>query len=264
MVILSTIRHFKMKSFQKNSYLIYCFVIAFMIMPWNVNAQAKPAEINNQVQAWVSINSTLRLYKKWGVIADLHMRRTDFLADPSFYFVRAGVNYWIKDNLTISLTYGHMWAAPAKSGWKHYPEENRIAEQIQLSLKIGKVGLVNRLRNEQRWLQKIASDTFVHQYKFTNRVRYLLSINIPVFKNPQYPLLSISDELLVQFGKEIVYNTFDQNRLFLGIKQPISKFLSFDFGYMLVYQKKASGYQYDMNNTLRLFFYYTPDCRKKR
>ncbi|HAT80442.1 MAG TPA: hypothetical protein DCS17_03280, partial [Flavobacterium sp.] len=51
------------------------------------------------------------------------------------------------------------------------------------------------------------------------------------------------------------YNTFDQNRFFVGIKQSINSNLSFDFGYMNVYQQKSNGYQYDMNHTLRLFFY---------
>jgi hypothetical protein len=72
----------------------------------------------------------------------------------------------------------------------------------------------------------------------------------------------ISNELLVHFGKPVVYNTFDQNRLFLGIRQQISKPLSFDIGYMNVYQQKFTGYQYDVNHTFRLFFYYTPDLRK--
>jgi long-subunit fatty acid transport protein len=56
-----------------------------------------------------------------------------------------------------------------------------------------------------------------------------------------------------------VYNTFDQNRLFLGIKQKISKTLSFDAGYMYLFQQKESGYQYNANKTYRLFFYYTPN-----
>jgi len=67
--------------------------------------------------------------------------------------------------------------------------------------------------------------------------------------------LVVSDEILIQFGKEVVYNTFDQNRLFVGIRQNINPKLSYDFGYMNVYQQKSNGYQYDMNHTLRLFFY---------
>jgi len=59
-----------------------------------------------------------------------------------------------------------------------------------------------------------------------------------------------------------VYNTFDQNRVFLCIRQPISRSVSFDLGYMMVYQQRASGYQYNENHTLRCFFYYRPDFRK--
>ena len=73
----------------------------------------------------------------------------------------------------------------------------------------------------------------------------------------------LSDELAIQFGKEVVYNTFEQNRVFFGIRQNITKTLSYDMGYMQVLQQKASGYQYDKNNTFRLFFYYMPDLRKK-
>ena len=60
---------------------------------------------------------------------------------------------------------------------------------------------------------------------------------------------------MFNFGEKIIKNTFDQNRLFVGIRQTITPKLSYDFGYLNVYQQKYSGYQYDMNHTIRLFFY---------
>ena len=105
---------------------------------------------------------------------------------------------------------------------------------------------------------------FIHQYKFTNRVRYLISATIPFCNNTKLPSLVVSDEIMIQWGKEIVLNTFDQNRIFLGIKQTLGKFLSMDAGYMLIVQQKASGYQYDKNNTFRCFFYYSPNFSKGR
>ncbi|MEP7107438.1 MAG: DUF2490 domain-containing protein [Ferruginibacter sp.] len=253
-----------MEKFRKITRLIYCPIFFSTLLQLNSFAQSPSKEVNTQSQTWISVNSTFRLNKKFGVIADLHMRRNNFTADPGFYFIRFGANYWLKENITAVLGYGQMWVAPSKPIWHHYVQEHRIYQQIQMNSKIGKIGLLNRLRNEQRWQQKIVNDKFIHSYKFTDRIRYLLSINIPVFKNPRAPSLIMSDELSIQFGKEIVYNTFDQNRSFIGIKQPISKTLSFDLGYMLVFQQKASGYQYDKNNTFRLFFYYTPDLRKKK
>jgi hypothetical protein len=109
----------------------------------------------------------------------------------------------------------------------------------------------------------MVNDSFSGNYKITDRIRYLLSATIPVFKNKKYPSLVVSDELAIQFGKEVVYNTFEQNRLFFGIRQSINKNLSYDLGYMQVMQQKSTGYQYDKNNTFRLFFYFTPNLRKK-
>ncbi len=243
-------------------YISFCFSVFFSSIN-NTNAQSKAKEVNTQSQSWFSINSTVRLSKHWGFIADAHMRRNNFVADPSFYFLRGAVNYWITDNVTMAAGYGRMWLAPTTPGWKQFAIEDRLYLQLQSTSKIGKIGILQRLRNENRWQQKMASDTFTGSYKFTDRIRYLLSATIPVFKNKKYPSLVISDELAIQFGKEVVYNTFEQNRIFFGIRQNITKTLSYDMGYMQVLQQKASGYQYDKNNTFRLFFYYMPDLRKK-
>ena len=184
------------------------------------------------------------------------------MADPSFYFIRGAANYWIRDNMTAALGYGHMWLAPSRSDWHTFANENRIYQQFQVNLKSGKSSYLQRLRNEQRWQQKIVDDKRTDDYKFTDRVRYLFSYNYTIFQNKYLPSLALAEEILIQFGKEVVYNTFEQNRIFLGLKQNINPHLNFDFGYMMVYQQKSSGYQYDMNHTMRLFFYYSTGWKK--
>lgn len=237
-------------------------VVVLLLLLQPISAQTKPKEVNRQSQSWFSFNSTTRLSMHWGIIADAHMRRNQFIADPSFYFLRGAVNYWVSDNITIAAGYGKMWLAPTTAGWKHFAKEDRLYLQLQSVSKIGKIGLLQRLRNENRWQQKMVADSFSGNYKITDRVRYLLSVTIPVFKKIKYPSLVISDELAIQFGKEVVYNAFEQNRLFFGIRQNISKALSYDLGYMQVMQQKSTGYQYDKNNTFRLFFYYMPNLSK--
>lgn len=150
-----------------------------------------------------------------------------------------------------------------KSNWHTFANEERVYQQLQMVTKVNTISLLQRIRNEQRWQQKIVNDKFTGDYKFTDRIRYLLSLTIPVSKNKHYPAIAVADEIAIQFGKEVIYNTFEQNRVFLGIKQQVTKDLSFDLGYMLLYQQKSTGYQYDLNRTFRWFFYYTPDWRKK-
>jgi hypothetical protein len=220
--------------------------------------------VNHQTQAWFSVNTTAKLAGKWGFVADLHERRTDFISKTSFHFVRVGVNYWLRNDLTVTAGYAHLWLAPTTKGFHTFANENRVYQQVQLTGKIEKIQMLQRLRNEQRWQQKLESDQQTGQNKFTDRIRYLLSFTIPVCKNKHYPSLVLSDELCVQMGKEVVNNTFDQNRFFIGIKQPISNRLSFDFGYLLIHQQKAVGYQYDKSDIMRCFLYYTPDFRKSK
>ena len=228
-----------------------------------LSAQNKTKEVNHQTQSWVSVNSTIHMNDKWALLADVHMRRNHFFKNGSFYFIRAGVAYSITKNFSVAAGYAHLWLAPTTTSWITYANENRIYQQLQYHSSIGKIEINQRLRNEQRWQQKMVNDKPSRQNRFTNRIRYLLSATIPVFKNENLPSLVISDELHIQFGKEVMYNTFDQNRFFTGIKQKINKQLSFDIGYMQVLQQKYNGYQYDLNNTFRLFFYYSPWLKKK-
>lgn len=213
-------------------------------------------ETNQQTQSWVSLNNTFKFNNQLALLVDFHIRRNDFVNSESFYFVRTGISYSPNAQISMALGYGHMWVAPSKPGWNTFSNESRIYQQLQFNSKIGNVSIAQRLRNEQRWQEKIINDQRTGENRFTDRIRYLLSVNIPVFKKKTMPSLIIADEILIHFGKEVVFNTFDQNRIFIGIKQTINPKLCFDFGYMNVYQQKYSGYQYDMNHTLRLFFYY--------
>lgn len=195
------------------------------------------------------------------MIADVHLRTKDFMSTPDFWFVRTGVNYWFSNSISGNIGYGHLWLMPVEG--KHtVANENRIHEQLILSQSFGRIGLFQRLRNEHRWVQSLANDQ-VTGIKYSDRVRYLMSVNVKLSKsNKKIPSLVLADELMVQFGKQIVYNTFDQNRLFLGIRQDIRSDLSFDFGYMRVFQQKAAPGVYERHDVLRLFFYWSPDLRK--
>jgi hypothetical protein len=219
-------------------------------------------EIRAQTRVWGSLNSTTRLTDRLGVIGDFHVRRNDFLGAPSFYFVRFGGHVWVSERLTLSLGYAHMWKGPGCDACETWAGENRVYQQLQYATTIGRTSVVQRLRNEQRWQQTVRDDVPTGERSFSNRVRYLVSFTIPVSTRPEIPSLVLSDEVAFQFGRDIIANTFDQNRLFTGIKQRLGREWSFDLGYMLVYQQKANGYQYDLDHTLRWFFYFTPDLRR--
>lgn len=221
-------------------------------------------EVQTQNHVWTSINSQIRLSERWGISADVHIRRTDFLQNNSFFLLRTGALYYANSQLTLGAGYAHMWLANQKDATELFSNENRLHQQVVLNQKLGTVQLNQRLRIEERWIQKVVNFIPVAATRFTVRYRYQLSMIVPVSSNKKIPALAFADELMLQTGKDIVYNNFDQNRVFAGIRQQVTPSLSFDFGYMHVWQQKLSGYQYSRNHTIRLFFYWQPDWRKKK
>lgn len=234
----------------------YIVVLAAAFQLCIITAAAQKKTEHN-TYTWVSVNSNIFLNKHWFIMADIHARENNFFASNSFIFARVGLGYQADNKLSLAAGYGNLLLSPSTAGWVTKADEHRIYQQIQLSSEYKKIKLLQRLRNEQRWQQIIVNDKKTGANKFSNRVRYLLSATVPVFKNKKLPQLVIADEMLLQFGKDIVNNTFDQNRLFLGIKQSITPGLSFDAGYMNTFQQKSNGSSYVKGDVLRLFFYYT-------
>ena len=239
-----------------------CFVLLSQITFVSGQTSGNEKQVTHYQQCWTSINSTMRFSNHWGVIADFHVRTDDYFNDIYFYFLRIGAANWIKGKYPVALGYAHLWQAP-KDGGQTWSDENRIYQQWSASHTEGIVKVLNRIRTEQRWKDVIVDDAKTDDKQFSFRLRYLATFEIQVFRNKKIPSLVVSDEMLVQFGKDVGLNTFDQNRLFLGLKVPINSTLCFDIGYMNILQQKSSGYQYDLSNVFRLFFYYTPDFRNK-
>lgn len=240
------------------------FYFFFILIGFNIiNAQEVKKMVNDQTQVWLSVNSLFSLNNNLSLIGDFHVRTNHFLSDENFYFLRTGLNYKITKESNVAIGIAHMWLAPPSNDLETFANENRIYQQWQISSKVLKSNLLMRIRNEQRWQEKIVNDQHSNNYRFTNRVRFLFSSTTPVFKSSNKPALVISDEVLFHFGKEVVYNTFDQNRFFIGIRQRVNSNLSFDFGYMNVFQQKYTAKNYDMNHTLRLFFYLNSSALEK-
>ena len=239
-------------------------IILMLLCFGNASAQLQQEKvINHQLQFWTSVNSTFRLGDRWGALADAHIRRNNFIVDPSFYFIRFGGVFWLNNQHSFALGPAFLWLATDTEVGIRYALEKRIYQQALWRSKIGKITFLQRIRVEQRWHEVLdPSDGSVDRVRFSNRFRFLFSAKINTFKNPKSPQPVIANEIHFHVGKEIIYNTFDQNRLFLGFNGPLGKDWSFDFGYMMVYQQRYSGYEYDMNHTVRLFFYFTPDFRK--
>lgn len=230
------------------------------------SAQTVEKHIHDREQLWLGYFNQTRLTNKFGLWLDVQYRMTDNFTDRPFQFLfRPALTYFIKDNLRVNVGYALTEHFPAK-GLKTTRTEHRPWQQIWWNQKYPALTTLQWLRLEQRFNERIADDIKVDGYNYNFRVRYNFSFLIPLKGKEMVahtPFLAIQDEVFLNFGDRIAYNTFDQNRFFAGFGFQFSSHLNAQFGYMNVYQQEASGNNYLSTHAIRLFVFHSLDLRNK-
>lgn len=229
-------------------------------------AQVKQTENVNQI--WLGYLNQTRFSNKWGLWTDLHLRtKEDFVNNFSTGIIRAGITYYINDATKFTLGYAYVNHFPADAHKKISQPEHRPWQQIQWHTKYGKKRMMQWLRLEERYRRKILNDsTLANASSFNWKLRYNIWYEIPLSKQgivPKAWSFIVNDELHINFGKQIVNNYFDQNRLFAGVKYQLSEQNNLQFGYANVFVQTAAGNKYRNIHTARIFFSQNMDGRKK-
>ena len=234
--------------------LIIFFVISFLPSKGQVTKTTQYQE-----QIWLGYFNQTRLNKRWGFWLDVQLRSKDNFTDSlSQFLFRPGLTYYIDDKTKLTLGYAFINHFPADAHGEISQPEHRIWQQIQWHNNYKKIRTMQWFRLEERFRHKIKdSDELADGYNFNFRFRYNFFLTGPLTKK-SYDKGALhwvfNDELHVNFGKEIVYNYFDQNRLFLGFNYYVSKQNTLQFGYMNLFQQLPGGNKYRVINTARIFF----------
>lgn len=229
-------------------------------------SQSARKHVHEREQTWIGYFNQTRLTRKFGVGFDIHYRRTDNFLDRSFQFaVRPAVIYYLRDNLRLQAGYAFFDHFPAKGKETTRPE-HRAWQEISWNQKYSGLATLQRLRLEERFNHNIENDVLEDGYNFNYRIRYNMSFFIPLKGKeiiPHTPFIALANEVFLNFGGKIVYNTFDQNRIFAGIGYQITSQLNGQLGYMNIYQQEATGNNYLSSHVIRLYFFHTLDLRVK-
>jgi hypothetical protein len=243
-------------------YIFLCAVLFFAL--GNTMAQSK--KVLHLNETWFAYFNQVRLSEKWGTWTDLQLRtKEDFVNNFSVDIVRIGVTYYISNS--VKATAGFAWA-------NYFPQDNhrlvsqkerRPWQQLQWDARYGRKRMVHWVRLEERYRQKILNDSTIGDgYNFNYRLRYNWRYELPLDKkesNPGAVTLIVNDEINVNAGRQIVYNYFDQNRFYMGLKIQVTPVSNIQFGYLNIWQQLAAGNQYKSVNAIRLSYYQSFDFR---
>ena len=236
----------------------------FFLLTTGLFAQIKETE--HVQQTWLAYANQTRFSNKFGMWADFHLRtKEDFVKDLSQSIVRVGITYYIRDDIRVTAGYAYVSSYPSTNQNVTVPE-HRPWQQFQWQSKHSRLRLMQWFRLEERFRRKLLNpDELDDDYSFNFRLRYNILAMIPLGKQRFEPgSLSFvcNNEVHINFGKQIVYNYFDQNRFFLGFALHTNKHDNLQFGYMNVFQQLPAGNKYRSNNGARIFYFHNLDLRK--
>ncbi|WP_018617199.1 DUF2490 domain-containing protein [Segetibacter koreensis] len=220
-----------------------------------------------QRQTWIAFSNQTRLSDKWGFWGDFNLRtKEEFTQNLSQIILRPGLTYYANDNTKLTVGYAYVVNYPSEAD-KHFSQpEHRIWQQLQWHTKYTKTKLMQWIRLEEKYRHKILNDsTLANGYNFNYKFRYNLFWDVPLRQSPNNKVsFIVNDEVHINFGKQIIYNYFDQNRFFIGFKFDFNKHENLQLGYMNQFQQLPEGNKYRNNHIIRVFFAQNLDWRRKK
>ncbi len=243
-------------------------VFNFLLISIAISGYAQTKTTTSENQIWAGYFNQTRLSDKWGFWAEAQVRtKENFVNDLSTAIARVGATYYLNDDAKLTAGYAYINHFPAEGHLNVSQPEHRPWQQFQWHTKYPKLRLMQWFRLEERYRRKILNnDELADGYNFNFRMRYNILALFPLSKKkfqPNTVSVVLNDEVHVNFGKQIVNNYFDQNRIFAGFAYHVNKHDNLQFGYMNVFQQLAAGNKYRSNNMLRVFYFHNIDLRKK-
>jgi hypothetical protein len=136
--------------------------------------------------------------------------------------------------------------------------EHRFWQQAQVTQKIGRLNTSQRFRLEQRNLGELNvapnGDRTLARWRYENRFRYMYRIMIPIKGKWG---LALYDEIMVNFGKNVASNTFDQNRAYAAVTYNLPRKSRLEVGFMEQSLQQRNGRIIENNHTLMVSIYST-------
>ncbi|MFN5169194.1 MAG: DUF2490 domain-containing protein [Cyclobacteriaceae bacterium] len=221
-----------------------CFLLTCVVtMVAHTGLAQKQVVTQNQI--WFGYMTSTRLSTRYAWWNDTH------LVPSGFFVLRTGLTRnW--ENASLTAGYAFLLLPKSPQDLSLERKEHRPWAQLQGTFPLANgFSLTQRIRYDARFRQRVVGDEFLDEYSFVNRVRFMISIRkfIRVSDGSKWrPFVSLNNEILVNFGKEVTFNSFDQNRisLMLGVQRAN---LQWQVGYMSRFVQVLPQ-QFINNNTL--------------
>jgi hypothetical protein len=206
---------------------------------------------------------------KWGWGLDGIIRRKNEFGEGSIFMsplresIRPWVHYQFSPLARLSISpLGYMntteYVAKPEDMLRPPYHELRTTLQFFHHQKVAKGRIMHtwRYRYEFRWQERPGTDEYryTNRFRFRYRIRYML--NTTDFYENKTLYLMASDELGINIGENVVWNTFNQNRLYVGVGMRFLTAVRAELRYVdRLRTRGATGYEFDLDRGLMVCVY---------
>jgi hypothetical protein len=220
-------------------------ILLFLLSPAFAKAQRQRVHTNF---LWLGHYSTIQLSNRFAVNSDVQVRIKDWTEKWSQQLVRTGLTF--KLNSHLGLTAGGAWFRHAQYTDERLLFRNEWRPWIEVAYgdKWKRSTLMQRLRLEERLMQKVVNGQKTAAYEGTTRLRYRLEFQVPV-KGPNVTT-SLVNEFMVHPGHLGSETFLDQNRTFVGLNVKVSATTILQAQYMKIFLWRTNN-SIENQNVLR-------------
>ncbi len=248
----------------KNKYLLL-----FLLFYYIVCVSQKNPTVYKHHTFWHKTDINQIFKNKFGLGFDYILRRKDEMSNGKLFSLplresyRIWFHYELNNKARFSLSplgymktseyigksedYNRLPYHEYRSTFQFFHHYNNLEGRVKHTL---------RYRYELRWQQIPGTNDyrFFNRIRVRYRIRYIFNSNNFYENNIIYAMFS--NEVGINFGKSIVYNTFNQNRIYAGLGYRFLNSARIELRYVNRLRKRgANNYEYDLDNGIMLALY---------
>lgn len=221
-------------------------------------AQSKK-NIEHQTLTWVRYYNILPISEKWSLHSEFDNRSFLNPVHENLWVLRVQVRYRANQNIDLGggFAYFNVNTQTPLADPDFSIPEYRSQQDITFINDIAKITFHNRFQLEERFIQKADKTELLNDFSFSFRFRYRLQSTFTLWEKEKRSLKgTISDEILLNYGKDNKRNTFDQNRIYAALRYHLNPNIGLELGYLKSFQRRASGVDFYDRDIIRFTVYH--------
>jgi hypothetical protein len=199
----------------------FFYFLLFILLTSNAIIAQTERNVVHQSILWTRYNNQLTLNSKWSLHSEFDNRLFLKPVKENLFVIRVQGRYKINEHLETGVGFAYFSVATQipEVTYNFNIPEYRGQQDITWKQNAGQITFNQRFQLEERFTHNANKEELLPGTTFSWRFRYRLQGDYTFWKKEnQFLKAVLSDEIMFNFGKNIIKNTFDQNRIYAAIQ----------------------------------------------